>query len=243
MKGVLAVIQTQLIDKLIFKSFFQWKNKVDCINYEIINLKIEKYYMQKKKMSLHVFEKIVQKINLADFFHKQLFFERLTLNLKLKNSLKDYGFSYKKIPFLLNDDNKGFCLSLRDTYSKTFWLMRISILLSKKKYGIIFDKYNKVTVADNFKLNNCLLKWKKFTLDSISRPYKTILKISDLINLYNNRLRLYFNTFLNKLKRKNNSLDVENKCHIDYNLRALIYLLHNVKKINKFFFRLKFKIK
>jgi hypothetical protein len=196
-------------------------------------MKVEKYFKRKQMMSLVLLEKIVYKIDQYIVYWKNFFLDRLILHTKLKNSLKDNWFYYRRMPdYLVNEeDSKGHLLIIRETYTKVFKLMRMFILLSRKRKIPIFDKYKKLIKEDNFKLNNTFLKWKKYTIESFSRPYKTFLACSKIVKvLYIKELRIYLDLirFLS-----NNTKD--NILEKSYSYQEKEKLAFVIKKVNLHF--------
>ena len=227
MKGVFFLIKRDLIDKKISIEFFKWKNKTESIRSQRLSNKIEKHINRKKILSLILLDKIISKINFINLYQKLIFFEKLLLFYKLKNTLNQYGFLYKKIPdFLVNhQDLKGLCMLMRETYSKAFKLMKVHIILSKKKYVIIYDKYNKCRKNHTFKLNNTFLKWKQYTLNCLSRSYKKSFALTRLkIVIYSNLLKNYL-MFFKRIALKNPSTNIT---ALIEDKKILIYILEKV---------------
>ena len=223
MKGVYFLVQRQLINRKIFVGFSQWRNKIENLRYQRINDKIEKYSNMKKNMSLILLEKIMIKINQLNAHSILIFFEKLVLIYKLKNTLKDYGYSYMKIPDLLNNykDSKEFCILMRQTYSKAFKLMKINIMFTLKKHRIL---NNKKTSDTSFKLNNTFLKWKKFTMDCFAVPHKRSLAIARLITvLYYKELKCLLQ-FFQRFSGKENI----NTNNINEHKKIIIFVVVNV---------------
>lgn len=227
------IISKQLVDKKISVRFSLWRAKIDYLKFQKINKKVEKYSKRKQMMSLVLLEKIVYKIDQYLLYWKNFFFDRLILHTKLKNSLKDYGFYYMRIPdYLVNEeDSKGQLLIIRETYTKIFKLMRMFILLSRKRKIPIFDKYKKIVKEDDFKLNNTFLKWKKYTIGSFSRPYMTFLACSKLVKvIYIKEMRIYLE-FIRNLS--NNTKD--NILEKSYSNQEKEKLAFVIKKVNLHF--------
>ena len=149
-------------------------------------------------MSLVLLDKIIYKIYEFKSYWKNFFFDRLILYTKLKNTLKDYGFIYRKATDYLihKEDTKGLLILIRESYTKVFKLMKILIVLSKRRNLPFFEKYKKLVKEDNFKLNNTFLKWKKYTIDCFSRPYRTFFSFSKIVKVFsNNMMRNYLEFF------------------------------------------------
>jgi predicted XRE-type DNA-binding protein len=173
-------------------------------------------------------EKIVQKINIHNLYWFNSFFERLTLFTKLKNTLRQYGFSYRKIPDLLIHDevDKSLVLNIRETYIKLFGLLKIKLMLSRRRRIPYFDKHKLLVRPDFFKLNNTFLKWKKYTIMCILRPYKMTLAIDNIVKLFRNKdLRIYWECF-RRIKKIAQLIYSEK---ISSNKETLVYV---IKKVN-----------
>lgn len=198
LKGLFYIISKQLVDKRISSRFSLWKSKVEYLKIQKINDKIHKYSVKKQSFSLILLEKIVQKIHILKLYWMNSFLERFTLFTKLKNTLKEYGYSYRKIPDILNQDEESKCtvLLIRETYTKLFRLMKVKVLLNRKRNIPYFDKYKNLVKPDFFKLNNTFLKWKKFTMISILRPFKITFAIVNIINLFRKKdYQIYWECF------------------------------------------------
>src|SRR5690606_11719234 len=100
------------------------------------------------------------------------------------------------IPDLLSnqENSKHFCLQMREVFSKSCKLVKIQILLARRKFGKEVLKKTATNVEDNFKLNSCFLKWKKFTIDSIAHPKKKFIELSKLRELFRKKKRTMFVT-------------------------------------------------
>jgi hypothetical protein len=228
LKGLFYIISKQLVCKKLSSKFFYWKSKIEYLRFQKINSKILKYSIKKQTFSLILLEKIVKKIDIHKLYWSNLFFEKLSLFTKLKNTLRQYGYSYRKIPDLLihDEENKSLVLLIRETYIKLFRLMKIKLLLSRKRHLPFFDKHKVLVIPDFFKLNNTFLKWKKYTIFCILRPHKITLAINNFMNLFKNKdLKIYLDCFrrIKKIPQSNYSDKISS------DKESLIYV---IKKVN-----------
>jgi len=177
---------------------------------------------------LILLDKIVQKIDIHKLYWSHFFFERLSLFTKLKNTLRQYGFTYRKIPDLLihDEENKSLVLLIRETYLKLFRLMKIRLLLSRRRHIPFFDKNKVLVIPDFFKLNNTFLKWKKYTIFCITTPHKITLATNNFMKLFRNKdLKIYWEFF----KRIKNIPQLNYSDKISSYKESLIYM---IKKVN-----------
>lgn len=226
MKGVFFIFSRELVQKRISKRFSQWRSNVEMMRLRYINAKIEKFSVRKQNLSLALVAKIVDKVSVAEANLKIFSFERLILFCKLKGTLKDYGFIYKNIPDLIqNEDQKEMCSFIRQSYTKPIKLLKLKLILARKisPKSLLFKKKQTVSPS-GFALNSAFLKWKKKVIDLISEPARRMYSITSLVKAINTCQRRSMKFFLKNLCLKNEEAEAEVRIIDDKKVELCILL-------------------
>ena len=142
------------------------------------------------------------------FIFKRKFYDNLVSKVKLMNTLVDYSHNYKKIPNLLQNNNKIDLLVIRNQYRKIFALYKI-LLVRENKKNLFTDK--NLNLKDSY-LQGCFYRWKGTVCNEVLHKNKKILGLRQFVLKMNQLLYLNDkNKFLTRLiifgclkKKKNN---------------------------------------
>ena len=181
------------VEKSLYTLFYRWKTKSDLIGYDILNDEIQSLYLLKKQKTFSLLEKILNRFIYCNQYFFCVFLERLNRNAKLKNTLSDYGKFYNKIESMISDDDtKTMILLNRSVFNTSIILRKVIAIANKIKYeSPRIDKFNKIVKNDFFKINSCLIKWKKYTI--------YYLKIEKTKNIRISQFYFYFQVIINQI--------------------------------------------
>jgi len=162
------------------KMFYHWKKIAFALSF-IDDSNDTKRTKKKQKKNIKIGFKLIdnffnEKLRVIEIFPKQKFIEKLKFIQKIKNTLKDYGTQYKKIPFMISDyDSKKNLLSLRNTFLKIMLMKKVFLIVDKKKYANLEENYGSVLYDTNkIQQNEKMLlfyKWKKLAIDFYRNNY------------------------------------------------------------------------
>lgn len=209
MKGLLKVYCREYVEKRLYSYFNRWKTKSDLIGYEHLNEEIHRLYILKKDKTLNLLEKVLERFRYINKYFTSIFFEKLILNTKLKNTLSRYGEVYNKIQYKISDqETKEVFIKNRDTFQKILSIRKAIEIINKIRYeGPRYDKNNNIIRSDDFKVNSSFLKWKKLTIVNLQFENSKIMRICKLINSFKNnvykRMLLFFQRLTDKNRKKN----------------------------------------
>jgi len=174
------------------------------IGYELLNEEIQRLYILKKDKTLNLLEKILERFRFINKYLKSVFFEKLILNTKLKNSLSGYGEVYSKIHNKISDqETKEVFMKNRATFQRILSIRRAIDVINKLRFeGPRFDENNNIIRYDDFRLNSCFLKWKKMTIINLQFEHSKILRICKIINSFKHNVNKRMLFFLRNLKEK-----------------------------------------
>lgn len=249
-----------LKSKSLCKAFYRWKRILyfeefalhsydKKYNEEKTKIKKLKYqsYSKGVKLLINLYKtKFTSKLP----FYMRKFWERIIFQIKLKNTIKEYGYKYKKIFKLLHDDSyKEKIYLMRQPFERIFALQKIMIIINRKK-NLLFNPtqiFSKKNNSMQFSYTNnensfialifCFYRWKNIVL----HYYKNTIFKNNLVirmfSLIDNKINIYYkNLFILKFKTNyfENKRNTENeKNFLERYTKFFNYLASKFKSYKK----------
>jgi hypothetical protein len=219
LSAFLKIKNLNLKNKPLCKNFFKWK-RILYFDEFALNANDKKYNEEKtkiKKLKYQSYSKGVKLlINLYKNkfssklpFYMRKFWERIIFQIKFRNTVKEYGYKYKKFFKLLHDNTyKEKIYLMRQPFERIFALQKIFLLINLKQNLLYnptqyFSKKNNshqftYTTNENsfIAMIFCFYRWKNLVLKNFKERICKDIMIMRMMALIDNKMNNYFKNFV-----------------------------------------------